>query len=147
MRDACQRGDGGGRRRQASGGGGCRRRGRVNEEEEEGELEANGFVGCGRVVTHVPGGPAGFDHHRPPSKRFYMLCVLAQPHLFSNGCVQFKSNGPQAYFKALLKDPTTVPGLSAIKYIENDGESHDGPAPSQLLELPTRSATSEAVAR
>ncbi|CAK0833336.1 unnamed protein product, partial [Prorocentrum cordatum] len=64
-----------------------------------------------------------------------------------NGCVQFKSNGPQAYFKALPKDPTTVPGLPAIKYTENDGGSHDGPAPAQLLGLPTRSATSEAVAR
>ncbi|CAK0789149.1 unnamed protein product [Prorocentrum cordatum] len=109
--------------------------------------DAPGFVGCGRIVTRVPGGPAEFDHRRLPSKRFYLLCVLAQPHLFSNGCVQFKSNGPQAYFKALLKDPTAVPGLPAIKYIENDGESHDGPAPAQLLGLPTRSATSEAVAR
>ena len=99
------------------------------------DLEAKGFEGVDGLVIHVPGGSAVFDKRKLPSKRPYLKCVLAQAGLFAGGCEKFKSNGPQAYYKALLKNPKTLPGLPAIQYDEQLKELEDAADPPELMKL------------
>ena len=88
------------------------------------------------MVIHAPeGAPAEYDNRKLPSKRNYLKCVLAQVTLYAGGCKQFKSNGPQSYYAALLKDPTTEPGLAAAKYEEKLKQLTDGGVPPELEQI------------
>ena len=89
------------------------------------------------MVVHVPkGGTLEYDNRKLTSKRNYLRCVLSRMTIFGGGCKQFKSNGPQSYYAALLKDPLTEPGLPAIRYDEKLKSLEDGAsAPPELRQI------------
>eukprot|EP00959_Pyramimonas_sp_CCMP1952_P416890 8734167-Pyramimonas_sp.AAC.1 len=49
--------------------------------------------------------------------------------------MQFKSNGPQSYYAAWLKDPLTEPGLAARMHDEKLRQLTDADGPAELDQI------------
>lgn len=81
-------------------------------------LAENGFTGQQIAVTHVSTSRRKvFDSRDLPKKRFYLQCVAKQKQLFRGGLASFRSDGPQAYYKLILRGQKDAPfGLPAKEY-------------------------------
>lgn len=100
-----------------------------------------GFVGVDRVVRHKQG-VMEFDRRRIAGRRSYLQCVLHADKIAAKGVADFPSNGPIAYFEALLFGKTAVrPGLPATVYkqlMAKDGADGDAWALAPLDAAPER---------
>ena len=68
-------------------------------------LREQGFVGVLRLVTHNPDGGRFFDARKPPSKKYYLQCVLGMSDLFAKGVLSFRSDMSQCWYLLFQKRP------------------------------------------
>ena len=88
-----------------------------------------------------------YDGRRLLSRRAYLQCVLETKRTREAGCQAFSSQGSEAYFKALLKDPAhTAAGQTAQQYKPQLARLAGNDLPTLPAPRPPRPAPVEIVA-